>query len=66
MHFFHILLRANLSPLCTCTLNFCLVFIFMPRQAGIVSETPKNLSVSGVVDTGEQFFGSVVDTGDKF
>ncbi len=37
LHFFHILSRAYLSPLYICRLNFCLVFIFRPRQAGIIS-----------------------------
>ncbi len=34
---FSILLRAYLSALYTCRLNFCLFFIFRSRQAGIVS-----------------------------
>ncbi len=37
MYFFHILLRAYLSPLYTFRLNFSLVSIFSSRQAGIVS-----------------------------
>ncbi len=56
LQIFHILLRAYLSPLNTCRMNFCLVFIFRPRQAGIVSTvlspvllTPaKNLSAGSM------------------
>ncbi len=48
MHFFHILLRAHLSPLYTCRLNFCLVFIFKPRQAGIVSTVLSPVSLTPV------------------
>ncbi len=39
-------------------MKFCLFFIFRCRQA--------NIGISGVIDTGKQFFSGVVDTGDKF
>ncbi len=37
VNFLYILLRAYLSALYCCRLNFCLFFIFRSRQAGIVS-----------------------------
>ncbi len=85
MHFFHILLESTYI----CRLNFCLVFIFRSRQAGIVSSfllsavsltrvnnfsavslTPAInvqtfwLFLTGINDTGEQFFAGVIDSCD--
>jgi hypothetical protein len=62
-----------LSSIDTCRLNFCLFYIFRSRQAGTVSTvllsvslTPAKHLFGSVVDTDEQFFGGVVDNGDKF
>ncbi len=48
VNFFHILLRAYLSALYCCRLNFCLIFIFRCRQAGITSNV-----LSAACDTGD-------------
>jgi hypothetical protein len=60
---FHILFKAYLSALYTCRMNFCLFYIFRPRQPGTAITV---LFIGGVIDTGEQLFGGVVDTGNKF
>jgi hypothetical protein len=66
-NFFHFLLRAYLSALFCCRLNFCFIFIFRSRQAGIVSTVlSAKKCIDGVIDTAKQFFGGRVDTGDKF
>ncbi len=46
--FFYILLRAYLSPLYTCRLNFCLVLILRPWQAGIVSTVLSPVSLTAI------------------
>jgi hypothetical protein len=48
IHFFHILLRAYLSALYSCRLNFYLFIIFRYRQAGIVSTVISAVSLTPV------------------